>query len=356
MAIFNKIFLRYKNAFCGISFLFLLFFSTQGFAQGGPGPHAHGSAERPIFAHVGDNIIYLDEYSMFLQSEIRGKFYHGKPPEAELAPFQREIGQKLVDNLLRLLEAKKLGLAPDSEAIEKQIDGYEKRYANSEQWKSRRDELLPRLRKKLEDDSLLKALEEKIRKSSDPSDADVMAFYKANPDKFTEPARVKVSVILLKVEPSSPSEVWGAALEEGKDILARLKSGADFGDLARIHSGDESASRGGDMGYLHGGMLDQALQAALDELKVGGLTDAIRILQGIVILRLDDRTESKLVSLETANERAKGLLQRELADKAWADLTVRLRTETKISVNESYYLPLPEKTTANDAGPSQSVK
>ncbi|VAX15488.1 hypothetical protein MNBD_NITROSPINAE01-755 [hydrothermal vent metagenome] len=349
--ILRKIYLCGRNVLSGLFFLFCITFAGLAFAQGGDTKSNTGvnTAARPVFAKVGDDTIYLDEYARFLQSEMRGKFYHGKPPEAELAVFQREIGQKIVDNALRLQEAKRMGLEPDHKAVDKQIEGYETKYKDSEQWQNTREKLLPGLRKKLETDSLLKVLEQKIRNVPEPSSAEVEVYFKKHPEKFTEPERVKVSVILLKVEPSSSSEVWEAAMEEGKDILKRLKGGADFGDLARIHSGDESASRGGDMGYIHLGMLDEPVQKALDNLKPGDLTDAMRTLQGIIMLRLEDRKNARLVSFDSAKDRAKGLLIRELAEKAWKDFPVSLRSKTEISVDESYYLPMPEKTTDDKA-------
>ena len=62
-------------------------------------------------------------------------------------------------------------------------------------------------------------------------------------------------MILLKVDPSLPPSALEQAREQAQDIVKQLANGADFAELARKHSNDESARDGGDMGYRHRGTL-----------------------------------------------------------------------------------------------------
>lgn len=296
-----------------------------------------------VFATVGDVTITVAQFKAAFQSGVRGKFYHGKVPQREMALFQREVGDNMVDKILVVKEAKRLGVSHDKEEVKKQITGYEQQYAGSEQWEEMRDRVLPNLTKKLEEDSLLDVFEKKVRDIATPSDAEARGFYEKNLDKFEEPEKVKVSAILLKVDPSSSRDVWEAAVEEGAGIVKRLKEGADFAELANIHSGDPSADSGGDMGYVHRGMLPQEVFVELDKLENGGLTDPIRTLLGIAIFRLDDRKTAKTVSFESAKDRARGLLKRDLAEKAWVNLKADLRKTADIKIDTSYYLPIPEE-------------
>ena len=305
----------------------------------------------PPFATVDGKVISFQEYRMAMIQAVRSRFYHGKIPQGKMASLQREVGQDVVDRVLLLKEAKRLGIEPDRDEIEKTLEGYDKRYAESKQWKKDREKILPELRKKLEDDSVLKKLEKRIKSSPAPSEKEVRAFYEANLDKFTEPEQVKVSVILLKVDPSSPQEVWDEAIKEAEGIVKRLRAGADFAELAKIHSGDSSAEKGGDMGYLHRGMLAEAAHAALDKISIGEVTDPVSLLQGIAVFRLDDRKPSWFNEFEKVKSRARDLLVRDLSEKAWSDLKARLRQNAVIEINESYYLPLSEEGKGGDKKP-----
>ena len=76
-------------------------------------------------------------------------------------------------------------------------------------------------------------------------------YYDANQDLFTEPARNRVSLILVGVEPSASAATWKAAREEAARVRQRLDEGTAFDELARMHSSDITAAAGGDMGFLH---------------------------------------------------------------------------------------------------------
>lgn len=293
-----------------------------------------------IFATVGESVITLDEYQAALAAAIRQKYYHAKPPEAELASLQREVGDRLINRVLLLAEVKRRGIEPDHEKIRKIIDGYEERYKNSEQWKANREKLLPGLIEQLERQSLLERIEAAVRVVPAPAESELKAYYEAHRDLFTEPEQVRVSLILLTVDPSSASAVWDKAREEADGILKRLRNGADFAELARLHSGDASAERGGDMGYLHRGMLPEVAESAVDKLQPGMVSEPVKLLEGFALIRLDDRKTAKLRSFDEVKERATGLWQREQGESAWNKLIAELRETTPVKVDESKFLPL----------------
>jgi parvulin-like peptidyl-prolyl isomerase len=168
----------------------------------------------------------------------------------------------------------------------------------------------------------------------------VRDYYQKNPDKFTTPERVHVSLILLQVDPSSPSAVWQGALEEGVAIVEKLREGTDFATLAALHSGDASAENGGDLGYIHKGMLAPEAQQAIDGLKPGELADPVRVLQGVAILRLEGRTEARLNPFAQVQERAGELLTRDNADSAWDSLATTLRQQTPVTIDQQAFKAL----------------
>ena len=292
------------------------------------------------FARVGDSSISQDEYNAAFSAATRARFYHGKPPDAEIAAMQREVADQLVARQLVLREIRRRGLRPDGAAIKAQVAAYEQRYANSATWKKNRAHLLPPLIARLEQDYLLEQMEKSVRDQARPSEAQVKAYFSAHRDKFTEPEQMRVSVILLKVDPSASSATWKASEEQARALTLRLRAGEDFATLARQYSAEASAPQGGDMGYLHSGMLPEGSQEALEKLKIGSVSEPQRLLEGFAVFRLTDRKLAQMHSLDQVALRAQQLTQREQADTAWNAFVRDLKSSTPIQMDQSRFLPL----------------
>lgn len=299
-----------------------------------PSALAHG-----VFAMVGKTAISTSEYDAAYNAAKREKFYHATPPEAEAAALQRDVADRLVDRVLVLEEAQRRGTRPDMTRVNAVIQGYEKRYAGSAQWQQNRERLLPGLVAQLEKQSVIEQLEREIRAVAAPAPQQVAAYYKAHPELFTEPEQVRIAVILLKVDPSSTRVVWDKAKEEAAAIRARLAKGAAFADLARVHSGHDSAARGGDMGYVHRGMLPEGMERLLDSSKPGVVSDPVVLLEGVALMRLDDRKPAHLRALEDVSVRAGELWQREQSDRKWRAFVAELRRGVTIRIDPSRYPP-----------------
>ncbi len=300
---------------------------------------ASGQATEEYFAIVGEEVVPVSEYAARLRLNSRNRFYHGKVPEEEVAKFKQEIADQVVDRVLLLQEAARLKIQPDKETVDTRLAQIETSRSKDQDWLNNKERLIPKIRKQLEDDSVLDSLEKKIRDVPKPKRADVKRFYESSPDKFTAPEQIKVSIIMLRVDPSAPSNLWDAAFEEASTLVAKLRGGADFAELARIHSGDDSAINGGDMGYIHKGMLAVPAQNVLDLMSPNDISEPVVLLQGVAVFRLDDRVKAKLNPFDKVKDRVESLLQRDQGDKAWRGLAQELRKKTKIEVNASLFKP-----------------
>lgn len=298
---------------------------------------AQKGADKDYFAIVGGERVPLEEFAANIEVGFRERFFHGRPPEAELTAFQREVADNLVNKTLLLQEAKRRGLRPNAKQVAKAVAEVEKRYKGNEHWKSNRKQLLPGVKTKLEADDLLRQLEVSVKSVAEPSEADVKAYYNKHRDLFTTPERFRARMILLKIDPSSPSDAWKAAEQEAQRLLKKLRAKADFAELARIHSADQSASMGGDLGYQHKGMLGQAAQQMLDVMRPGEISEPVFLLEGVAIFRLEDRQTPVLNEYASVKERAKSLVAREHADEAWKKLIADLRAKTKVVMNEKVF-------------------
>lgn len=305
-----------------------------------PGASAHAPQQPPPFATVGDQTIPAMTYVNAVREGVKKKFYHGSTPRSVIATFQREIGTQLVEELLLLKEIKQRGIKPNQEALAKQIAVYDARYADAPRWKANRLKMIPGLTKVLAKQDTLEQLEKMARTIADPPLSEIQDFYDKNPGKFTKPKDQKLSLILLKVDPTSGSDIWRAVLEEAEKLVTKLRNGADFAELARIHSGDVTADAGGRMESTHKGTLAPEVEKALEKIQPGEVSDPITLLEGIAIFRVESRTPPEKITFEKAKERAKELLMREQSQSTWEKFKKQLWEKGQVSINEAYYIPL----------------
>ncbi len=303
-------------------------------ASGGPAAVANPSPTPApaAVARVNGVEISAAEFMRSMQVGAKQKFYHGSVTPEQVAALRDETVDKLVLRRLLIDEAARRKLAANTTEIEATLDGYDKRYANSEQWKKSRDTMLPRLRRELTEQDLVNRIEVAVRSVKPVPAEDVRKFYDSNPALFTEPMQFHVAVMLLKVDASATKEVRNAARAEAKAIHAKLVKGAEFSALAQVHSAHESAAKGGDLGYLHRGMLPEALDNLLTEMKPGQLSAPTDVLEGVALLKLMERREPALRKFDDVRERAEGLLQRERANDAWNSFTKELHRVAKVEV------------------------
>ncbi len=285
-------------------------------------------------AIVGGEKVGMVQYIRALRKGVRERFYHGKTPEGELKKYRQEVAEQLVTRLLYIQEARRQGIKPGSAAIKKAVEALDAKYKDDPEWAKARENVLKQFKEKLQGDSLTELLEKQVRKISTPNDAGLRRYYEKHKDLFTTPERVHVSLILLKVDPSSGSAVWKQASIEANDILGRIKKGADFADMARIHSSDASAQNGGDMGFSHSGMLGDSAQKVLNFMEPGEVSSPVVLLEGIALFRLEDRVKSEINPLKSVKERAIKLYKRDKGEQAWKEMGDKLKAKTKIEYND----------------------
>lgn len=290
-------------------------------------------APEPLYATVNGKPITQKDFHGAYNGYLRQKFYHGKIPEDQLAPAKKEVSDRLVDRVLLLDEARRRGLAADEQGIAKTIAEYDARYAVSATWQKSREAMLPGLKQQLTEQDLLRQIEAIGRTVADPGEEAVREFHKARIELFTQPEKLRLHTILLKVDPSAPKTLRDAAREEAARIVANLRAdGSKFDELARLHSHDRSAEQGGDMGYLHRGMIPEPVQVQLDQRPLGAVGDPIDVLEGVAIFRLDERVPPQVMAYQDVAARARELLKRELSNQAWENFISGLRKTAVIKL------------------------
>jgi peptidyl-prolyl cis-trans isomerase D len=114
------------------------------------------------------------------------------------------------------------------------------------------------------------------------------------------------------------------------DIQARLDSGEDFAELAKVYSQDiVSAELGGDLGYTNGNTFPTAFEEALANLEVGEVSAPVITDAGTHFIKLIDRQQQQF---ELVAERSR--IEQELINEAATDALVeKLEMLKELSFN-----------------------
>ncbi len=146
---------------------------------------------------------------------------------------------------------------------------------------------------------------------------EVKKYYEQNPHYFQLPETVKLRHIAVKTE------------EEAKNILADLKKGADFAEIAQKQSIHSSKEKGGDLGWVKKkGRAQPEIEEAAFKLKKGAISDIIETKTGYHIIKVEDHKAASIASLADVKDKIKPMLfqikQRQVIDEARKKLTEEL--------------------------------
>lgn len=160
-----------------------------------------------------------------------------------------------------------------------------------------------------------------------PSDAAVesyaRSYYQANTEKFQQPAQTRARHILLKNEGKE-------SLQRAKDLLAKLRAGASFEDLAKSESTDPgSAARGGDLGFFSSGQMVRPFEDAVNTLaKPGDLSEPVESQFGWHIIRLEERREKGMTAYAEVRE--------QLLSEARTSILNEARVQKVLTMNREF--------------------
>ncbi len=138
---------------------------------------------------------------------------------------------------------------------------------------------------------------------------------------------------------------------EAAELLARIKSGESFAELAKQSSEDPgSASKGGDLGWVSKGMMVAPFETALFKLEKGAVSDVVKSQFGYHIIKLADIKSEQPASFESKQAELTQQFKEQLIEDRFYEQSELMATtayENDQSLQEvADVLDLPIKTTA----------
>uniref|UniRef100_A0A7V3YMT9 peptidylprolyl isomerase n=1 Tax=Candidatus Caldatribacterium californiense TaxID=1454726 RepID=A0A7V3YMT9_9BACT len=258
-------------------------------AEEAPMPTSQG-VERKIVAEVNGEPIYLEDLERIWNSL----------PEAYRTQFPRgmqDLLEQFIRQLLLLQEARKIGLESDPEVV-KQIEELKKQVLIRE------------------------IIKREIIEKVQVSDEEIQKEYNANPTLYTEPEQVKARHIMV------------SSREKAEAILAELKTGRPFEEVAREKSESPDALSGGAMGYIRRGDLDPEIEKVLFELAPGNYSDIVEINDGFHIFLVEEHLKPRLKELSEVREEIIARLTPQKQQEAFEKWIEELKSKAEIAIIE----------------------
>jgi len=154
------------------------------------------------------------------------------------------------------------------------------------------------------------------------TDAEVAAYYADNSDQFVID-EVTASHILVEDE------------NLAKELVAELKAGADFAELAKEHSIDGSAAEGGNLGTFGKGAMVPEFETAAFALETGEISDVVQSQFGYHIIKVTDKKQGN-ESFEDSKADIRANLENTALTEVYLEWITELRDEFGIEYSEAY--------------------
>jgi len=242
-----------------------------------------------VAATVNGQKIMLSEVDRLVNQQAQGQTL----PPLELAAARLQVLDKLIERHVLYQRAEKEKTVPSDDEVNTFVD-QQKQRGTVEQWEQGLKEnnlTEEQVRQEARKDLAINKLQEKLYGKIAVRDQEINDFYANNKERFVTPRGVALADIV--VDPRDSAGVFKDDAKSEAEATAKiqrlyqtLKNGADFADVARSSSEDQSAVRGGDIGVADENALRQngfpqdLIGRFFTQMPIGGYTEPIRFGDG----------------------------------------------------------------------------
>ncbi len=292
-----------------------------------------GIAPALLAAQLEDRIVAVVNSDLIMLSDVKREL---EPERARIARQHRgeELAQrlriaeymaltKMIERRLQLQEAKARGIEVSDQEVKQAI-------AQMKQQGEKIDETDPLSIRNVRDQlTLLKVVDREVRSGVMVGESEMKRYYQEHRDRFALPEEYTLSQILI--QPRSPDDT-AEALAKARKVMAELKRGEKFEDLALQYSDGPNASRGGRLGLVRQGELLPAIERAIASLVPGGISDIIETSEGFHIIRVDDKKPKQFRPFEEVKFEIQGLVFQQKSEDVFQSWLVDLKNKAYIEI------------------------
>lgn len=213
--------------------------------------------------------------------------------EAMYRDARQKVLELLIDEKIAQAKIKELRIQVSDRQVDNYIDKFkrdnqltqEDLVAGLEKDGFTYEKFRERTRRDIERSQLI---EYEVRSKIIIRDEAIQKYYEDNKETFGTAEKVQLAGIFLMRKNVKSEEEMRELYRKAQDISAKLKAGADFGQLAGTYSEGPGAKQGGDLGQFTVDHLEAGLKSVVEALPEGGISDPLVRPNGIQIIRPGD--------------------------------------------------------------------
>jgi parvulin-like peptidyl-prolyl isomerase len=297
-----------------------------------------------VIAQINDDVITLSQIRREMNFAIESLVQQGKTEEEAREMVEKQKGQliaNIINEELMVQKGKEVGL---DKSVEAEINQRFRQQMQENNFKSL-DEMFAAMEAQgLKPDDLRRIWRPQIMRELvwtelvdrplyfEITDKEIKDYYAKYPDKFKKEATVTISEIFLSFAGKDEAAVRAKAAE----IVKRARTGEDFATLAVENSERPNvAETKGKAGTFNISQLDKKFAEPLENLKAGDVADPIELVEGMEILRVDERTAASNES-SFDEDIVRQAVFRERVNEARRKFMKNLKTDAYIKIRDSY--------------------
>lgn len=285
-----------------------------------------------IVAVAEDKIITVADVSREIQPLLPGvaqSVTNQKEYESKLEALQDSVIQDLIDRVLIIKEFKKdekkhiPDAIVDQEISRMQSDQFDNDRSKFLAYLRSRGTTLREFRREQEEEIIYRYMQGQQRKSQSViSPVKIETFYNENKDRFYREDEVHLRLIQLT---RTEGDTDASLLATGNDILAKLKAGQSFEDLAKQYSKDSRKSKGGDWGWLKRSDFKKEFSDPAFALKKGECSQPVILPEGCFLLFAEDRKYAGIQPIDEVRDQIERILVTQMSRSGTERWLERLR-------------------------------
>ena len=167
-----------------------------------------------------------------------------------------------------------------------------------------------------------------------PSDEEVKAVYEARKAELQIPAQIRLAQIYIAIPKEAAKEAQDKAKTRIDEVSKAVKA-SDFSVVAREKSDErETASRGGELGWLAESQIQPEIRSKVAALPKGAVTDPIRLADGWYVIKVLEVKDAHAATLDEVRDQFVRLLRNERARANREACLAKLQQQSPIALDE----------------------
>jgi peptidyl-prolyl cis-trans isomerase C len=293
---------------------------------------------KKIVAKVNGKPIYEEQLKPHVENDLRvfRKYGMRKEDPDLVKRLQSRALDELIDDELIFQESQKLPIEDIDEKVEQKLRILKEKRGTGEdfaKYLKRKNLTMKEVRESLRVSVYVdEYLEKKGISEPEISEERIRETYNRNPDSYSREETIKASHILIAVEGDGGVEEKQQASQEAEEIRKKVLKGTNFAEIAKKHSDCNSASGGGNLGYIKRGYMPREFEKVAFAMEKGAVSEVVETKFGYHIIKLSDKKPAGVARYEEVRDIIKKFLQQQESDKKRAAHIAELKEKAKIEI------------------------